>query len=236
MKVNEIFGPTIQGEGKSSGKDVLFVRLSLCNLHCIWCDTPYTWNWLGTPFSNPKKFDREKEVHEMTVGEIATRLVQLCSSVKSVVISGGEPMLQQNELVELLKILKKREYWVEVETNGTVFPTNDFLSHVDQINCSPKLATSGNAFTLRERPDALRALSASTKVNFKFVVAHDDDLHEIESLIKRYEMKNIYLMPEGQSNEALNQNEQLTRIACEKYGYTFTDRLHIRRFGAVRAV
>ena len=44
MKVNEIFGPTIQGEGRSAGMPTMFVRLSGCNLACIWCDTPYCFN------------------------------------------------------------------------------------------------------------------------------------------------------------------------------------------------
>jgi len=86
LKVNEIFGPTIQGEGKSSGMPCAFLRLSLCNLHCIWCDTPYTWNWKGTPFSHPEKFDQEKEIHIMSNEEILETLKTI--DVKNLVISG----------------------------------------------------------------------------------------------------------------------------------------------------
>ena len=55
MKVNEIFGPTIQGEGKSAGMQAMFLRTSLCNLACDWCDTPQTWNWKGTKFKHSEK-------------------------------------------------------------------------------------------------------------------------------------------------------------------------------------
>ena len=139
IKVNEIFGPTIQGEGRTVGKPVKFLRTAGCNLACVWCDTPYTWNWQGTDFEHPEKFDREKEIHDMSVDEIKTQLDQIGKDVKALVISGGEPMLQQNKLVPLLHLLKNDGYWVEIETNGTRAPSDEFLSLIDQINCSPKL-------------------------------------------------------------------------------------------------
>ena len=89
MRINEIFGPTIQGEGKSAGRRVIFIRLSMCNLHCSWCDTPYTWNWEGTNFSHPLKFNRELETHEMTVSEIVQEVKSL--GVKSVVVISPYP-------------------------------------------------------------------------------------------------------------------------------------------------
>ena len=45
LVVAEVFGPTFQGEGPSTGQRAGFVRLGRCNLDCSWCDTPYTWDW-----------------------------------------------------------------------------------------------------------------------------------------------------------------------------------------------
>ena len=47
----EVFA-SIQGEGRNQGLFSVFVRTSLCNLHCVWCDTDYTWNWIGTRFAH----------------------------------------------------------------------------------------------------------------------------------------------------------------------------------------
>src|SRR5271170_594917 len=101
LKVNEIYGPVQQGEGKSSGLDVLFLRLSGCNLACSWCDTPYTWNWVGTKFVHPEKYDPMKEISFMDTNEVKVELDKL--NTKAVVISGGEPMLQQKPLLPLIR-------------------------------------------------------------------------------------------------------------------------------------
>ena len=73
----EIFH-TLQGEGVSMGVPAVFVRLSLCNLHCVWCDTDHTWNFEGTRWVHEKdgvggyvKFKKEEVMMEMGVGEVA---------------------------------------------------------------------------------------------------------------------------------------------------------------------
>jgi len=236
--VNEIFGPTIQGEGKSIGKEVMFLRTSGCNLACIWCDTPYTWNWKGTRFQHPEKYERKNEVQTMQNEEIIAKLKELSPDVRSLVLSGGEPLLQQNKLVGLLTELKQDNYWIEVETNGTVVPTEEFIELVDQINCSPKLSNSGpdNTLQKRENPQALEALAQLDKTNFKFVVTNDEDLKEIFSLVERYKMREVYLMPEGRTK--IEQEEKQTKIAemAKSLGVNFSPRLHILLYGAKRAV
>ena len=255
MKVNEIFGPTIQGEGRSAGKLVIFLRLVGCNLACIWCDTPYTWNWLRTLFRHPEKHDPKKEIHEMSCRAVIRRLRKKgLRKVKALVISGGEPMLQQDEIIGLLrslrhnnflfrllyrsKLFKKTDYWVEIETNGTIEPKPEFLELIDQINCSPKTFNSGpdNRPETRERPEALRKLSASSKTFFKFVIKDEEDLPEIRDLVSRYEMKNVYLMAQCRTREERRQLEPKVTKMCLENNFHFSPRLHILYWNGRRGV
>lgn len=217
MKINEIYGPVEQGEGKSTGLAVMFIRLAMCNLRCVWCDTKYTWDW--------QNFDRTKEVHEMSISQILSQLKK--TDVKAVVISGGEPFLQQKQLTQLLRELKTLGYWVEIETNGTIIPTPEFVQLIDQINCSPKLANSGDLEKLRLKPLALQALQATGKANFKFVMSSQIDVFEVLQLVRKYSLKEIYLMPEGVTKEALAEKEELVKYVCQATGFKFSPRLHV---------
>ncbi len=235
MIVNEIF-ESFQGEGKSLGRPATFLRLTGCNLACIWCDTPYTWNWRGTPFRHPDKHDKRSESHPISVKEVHERLL-LCKH-KTLVITGGEPLLQQNEIIELAGMLKEKGWWIEIETNGTIPPYDRLMTLVDQINCSPKLANSGpnNHKYKRIVPSALKKLSDSWKTNFKFVIRNPDDMPEVLELVEKYALGPIYLMPEGKTKldqEALQ--EKVVSI-CQEYGFNFSPRLHILLYDDKRGV
>lgn len=244
IKINEIFGKTIQGEGKSAGKEVMFIRTSLCNLQCIWCDTPYTWNFIGTKFEHEGgiKYDKRKEIKEMSsekvfkllkYEELKKGILDLC---KAVVISGGEPLLQQKALLPLLKILRSEDYWIEIETNGTVEPLDEVLELVDQINCSPKLSNSKMKLSKRVKEKSLIKLSQSEKVNFKFVVSCNDDIDEIKNLIETFNMKDVYLMPLGINNQQLNKTRKATQDLAQNMNLKFSDRLHITLLGGGRGL
>lgn len=234
IKVNEIFGPTIQGEGKSAGRPVAFLRLALCNLHCIWCDTPHTWNWIGTSFAHPDKYDKLKEVHEMRPFEVLDRLVQ--TGMNALVVSGGEPLLQQKQLLPLLYELKKLGWWVEVETNGTVPLRSEFIELIDQVNCSPKLANSLDPLKLRLRETTLMSLANNGKVNFKFVVQTPEDLHEVLELINQFKFREVRLMPECRTREELADKEMWLKPIAEAQGLIYCTRLSILQVETQRGV
>lgn len=239
LKVNEIFGPTIQGEGKTAGKPVMFLRLSTCNLHCVWCDTPYTWNWIGTKHLHPKKHDQKTELHEMNEWEIAEKLKSLGGEkVKALVVSGGEPLLQQHGLIPLLKSLKEIGWWIEVETNGTIEPLDPFLALVDQINCSPKLSNNiQDEKYIRVRPKVLTKLASSEKVYFKFVVSSmEKDIEEITEYIKTFNLKNVYIMPLGMTKEELNETRESAQKLASFLQVGFSDRLHVTELGGGRGI
>lgn len=235
--VNEVFGPTVQGEGKSAGMPCAFIRLSACNLWCQKCDTPHTWNWLGTKFSHPDKYDKKKEIHKLSVEEIWQQISSM--GIQAVVISGGEPFIQQAALVPLLKKLKENGYWAEVETNGTFAPLPEFVALIDQINCSPKLDNEfgGNIPKARRLvPYALEQLSACGKANFKFVVCSEADAEQALELVKQFNMQDVALMPEARTKEELLAHSTLVKQLAVKYGFDFTTRLSIMLSGTKRGV
>jgi 7-carboxy-7-deazaguanine synthase len=240
--VPEIFH-SLQGEGVSAGKPSVFVRLSQCNLHCVWCDTAYTWNFEDTAFVHrddapgaPKKFDRASETTDRTVEDLARQLAdQPC---RRVIFTGGEPLLQQRELGELARQLKAADpaFHIEIETNGTIRPTGLAAELIDQFNVSPKLAHSGNALAIRLKPDVLAYYAADPRANFKIVVANPSDLEEVGALVTEADMPadRVWLMPEGRTPKELRDRETWLAEACLEAGYNFTDRLHIHLYGDTR--
>ncbi len=240
----EIFH-TIQGEGPSAGCPAVFIRASRCNLHCVWCDTDHTWNFEGTPWPHEKdavpgytKHRKSGVTLDLAPAEAARRI--LAFGCPRVVITGGEPLLQETEFLEMIHLIRAEmpDCLFEVETNATRVPSPAFANAVDQFNVSPKLANSGVAEALRLNEAALRFFAESPKAWFKFVVARPPDLVEIQSLRVRYELPHsrILLMPEGRTSAELDRHAPWLAETCRELGFRFCDRLHIRLWGDRRGV
>ena len=236
---------SIQGEGKSLGRPSVFIRLSGCNLYCIWCDTDYTWNWKGTRFvhqndqdPNYSKFDKKEWTAKCSIEEIYDLVKEF--PCKNIILTGGEPMLQQKGLTSLIEYFKNEDdaYQFEVETNGTVLPVPEFDRLINQYNVSPKLENSGTSVTDREVPDVYLFFSESQKSIFKFVVTRPDDLEEVLSLIEDYRIPTlkVWLMPEGADRPTLQANRKWLVEICKQQGFHYTDRLHIEIWGRKKGV
>jgi len=221
----EIFH-SIQGEGISMGVPSVFLRLATCNLSCRWCDTKYTWDW--------DNFDYETEVAEIDSSELQSNIQAF--KCPHMVITGGEPLLQQAELEPLVASLASEGFTFEVETNGTIIPTPELLRHIGQWNVSPKLRTSGMLPEERLIPLALETFAQLPKAYFKFVIAAESDIDEVCALKEQYNIPpdRVLLMPEGRTPDALERKNEWLSDACLKYGFRFSTRLHIILWGDER--
>lgn len=260
LVVSEIFG-SVQGEGTNLGTPSVFLRLAVCNLHCWYCDTKYTWLFndkmlykvradldeLGWEEelhpTDLRVYDQSKEARTIPIEEVESKIRTF--GIKHVVVTGGEPMLQQSQIVPLLHELKatndrcEDHFYVEVETNGTIRPSEDMLSLVDQWNVSPKLESSGNSKFAREKKDPLRTFVALSNSFFKFVIGEptfEQDLREIEILSSSFGIPpaRIILMAEGTEATVLKERTIMLSKICEKRGYRVTPRLHILLWGNTR--
>lgn len=161
------------------------------------------------------------------------------------VVTGGEPMLWQAELEDLLTILVEQHNLSHVtfETNGTVGLTADFDNVLSCLaddfdldvlfSVSPKLSSSGEKRQKAIRPDVIRGYYKSYPVVLKFVVASDDDVVEVGEV---YDMiwpndkdigPEVFLMPTGGCIEEYLVSAPIVANLCLKYGYTFTPREHL---------
>jgi 7-carboxy-7-deazaguanine synthase len=222
MVVSEVFGPTWQGEGPSVGQRAGFVRLGRCNLDCSWCDTAYTWDW--------SRFDPAEELHHVSVDSIVGQLDGM--AIDFVVITGGEPLLQQRHLQPLLQAIRGRGWRIEVETSGTISPSIETVELVDRFNVSPKLANSGVSMDRRRKTDVLRTLQDTGKAIFKFVVCEPSDLDEIAEL----GVEPVYVMPEGTDADIITARLRKLAEPVLARGWNLTPRLHVLLWGDRRGV
>jgi 7-carboxy-7-deazaguanine synthase len=227
MKVSEIFF-SIQGEGSLAGVPSVFVRLSGCNLRCVWCDTPYT-SW------NP-------EGREMGIEEILRQVNGYAAT--HAVLTGGEPMIF-SESVALTRGLKEAGLHVTVETAGTVYQqvVCDLMSISPKLGNSTPLEREGGRWAvphdrLRHQPEVLRRLTTEYAYQLKFVVAAPEDMEEIERIVKEIgaDPARVVLMPEGIDAQALRDRARWLAELCKRHGFRYSPRLHIDIWGNERGV
>ena len=221
----EIFH-TLQGEGTMAGTPSVFLRLAECNLACTWCDTKYTWDW--------KSYDYQKEVAELPPEHVENEVLRYdCSHL---VITGGEPMLQQDQMAGLVRSLKGRGFTFEVETNGTIAPTPEMAALIDQWNVSPKLVTSGNTLEERYVLGALKSFAALPQAYFKFVVTRGSDVEEVRRLMDEMSLsrERVLLSPEGRTPSVLQERSAWLSQLCVNENLRFSPRLQIYLWGDTR--
>lgn len=229
LNVNEVFGPTVQGEGPYTGQRVSFLRLAGCNLTCSWCDTPYAWDW--------ERYDRKAESHRREISDLGEEIQQ--HGTTQLVVTGGEPLSQQKGIVALRGVLPQHR--IHVETNGTIVPNEATVLAVRIFAVSPKLAHAGDPKDARLVPAALETfaeLAWQDRAFFKFVAKTTHDLTEIATLVRTYRIPNdaVWVMPEGADRTTHLRHMELLADGIVAHGWNLGTRLHVLAWGTKRAV
>ncbi len=224
MQVCEIFY-SIQGEGQEIGQPAIFLRLQGCNLRCRFCDTAYSQeikqkiDTKKLQTISTKNKPSQETSREMSTSEILKEIKKF--PAKHIVITGGEPLLQQKELTALLEKLKN--YFIEVETNGTVPPK--ISKYINKFNCSPKLS---NAIDLNLKYEALESFPKE-KTIYKFVIDEEKDVTEVKQFVKDHGLPKdkVFLMPQGKTTDEVMERSKFLIEICKKELFGFAPRLHI---------
>lgn len=214
LKVSEHF-LSIQGEGPQMGRPAVFLRLTACNLLCKWCDTLEVWK-------KGKRVGFESVLTEKEIFAI--------ENGAHLVITGGEPLLQQNQIDGFVMWLKNDIGFlpfVEIETNGTIMPSKYLSQVVRQWNVSPKLANSGEDIEKFYQPDVIAAL-IRLEADFKFVVNNEDDYIEAAGAYNMIPAKQFWLMPCADNDKDLKEKQEEVSALAIKYVVNYSNRMHIQ--------
>ncbi|RXK10301.1 radical SAM protein [Halarcobacter bivalviorum] len=248
LEVNEIFGPTIQGEGKLVGTPSIFIRLGKCNFKCEGFNVEYE-----TP-SGIKKCSCDsyyavdmafkEQWQQMNAQQIIKEVLLLEPNYKiDIVITGGEPLLywKNEEFQKLLKHYIENNYKVTIETNGSL---NIDLTETYQkqilFSMSVKLSNSLEPLKKRVNVNTLTKIITETEGSYlKFVIDEgfkEEANIEIQNILSSIPKVDVFLMPMGDTAEQINKNsEAVINLAIEN-GYKYCDRLHIRVWDNKRGV
>jgi organic radical activating enzyme len=219
---------SIQGEGLSLGTPAVFLRLAGCNLTCSGFD-------YGCDTKKVLAHSKKKEYEEIRDEWEKKGWLENLKNGDHLVITGGEPLLQQEQLIEFLDMLRD-DFWfyVEVETNATILSDVRFLHYVSQINASPKLSNNGDSRKKAYKPEVLKSYASFEETYFKFVVSKESDIQEIlEKYVVPFEIekRRVFLMPEGGTKLTIESRREWLFDMCKKYHMRYSGRLHIETWG-----
>lgn len=230
LPVSETFY-SLQGEGVTTGVPAVFLRLGGCNLIC-----------------GGKGTQKDKELHNGATWRCDTievwmksqaiqfkdildaQLVKQLQNGAHLIVTGGEPLLHLDRLVEYLQYLHSRVkgLFVEVETNGTITPTVQLTKLVNQFNVSPKLQNSGNSYAEMRNVTALQTFALCQNTWFKFVVSDASDWAEITTMYGAYiRQDQVVIMPAGETQNELDVTRPIVAALCKKVGLRMCSRMHI---------
>lgn len=203
LKVNEIFF-SIQGEGPYVGWPAVFVRLSGCNLKCRFCDTDHS------SFKEMEEKDIIKEIFDLSHYALKSPIV---------VITGGEPFMQ--DITELCRLLVKNHFYINIETNGTLYPGDKF----NKLIRSDSKMRGRIHFVISPKGNVNDFFNFPIKT-WKILVRGSTNIMELN---KKYNLmdSNVFIQPimlkrKDKTKENINKAVEI----CKEYGFRLSLQTH----------
>ena len=223
---------TIEGEGEFVGQPSVFMRLSMCNLTCIGfaspdsphgCDSYVSWS-----VKNKMQF---KDI--LSFLETSGYKDHLLNGA-ILKITGGEPLIQQKKLLELIDYINIEWGWlprIDFETNATLMPDPRWIQKYigATFTTSPKLTSNGDPRNKRYIPEVLEWHSTYGS-GFKFVVKDESDMDEIiNDYVDKFDIpaSRVWLMPCCGSREEHSRVCSTVAELAKKYYFNFSPRLQL---------
>ena len=223
---------TLEGEGEYVGHPSVFMRLSMCNLTCKGfasadspkgCDSFISWS--------VKNRMTCSDVLDHMDSEGFTKHLRNGAIWK---ITGGEPLIQQKALLDLVRDFVKRNGFIphiDFETNATIQPDDAWKAYKATYTTSPKLSNNGDPVEKRYKPAVLR-WHVENNSGFKFVVSSQQDMDEI---LERYindpdvliPSHRVWLMPCCGSRKEHIDVAPVVADICKNHGFKFSPRLQL---------
>jgi 7-carboxy-7-deazaguanine synthase len=237
IRVSEIFGPTVQGEGPLIGRPTIFVRAGGCDYRCHWCDTLYA----VLP-------EYRGEWRLMTPPEILARVEHLAGSVPLLVsLSGGNPALQP--LGPLIDLGRRKGFTFALETQGSI--SQPWFAALEWLVLSPKGPSSGMVTDWQAFNECVRIAGHGPRCALKIVVFDEEDYEFARLAADRYPTLPVYLQvgnPAPLMEHAVSEDADIGdlmrrfrwlagRVAADRwFAATVLPQLHVLAWGNRRGV
>ncbi len=180
LRIAEIFGPTIQGEGVVIGVPTVFVRAGGCDYRCSWCDSlhavdsAYRHDWA-----------------QISARDVLAEDERLSGQTPlTISLSGGNPAIQ--DFAPLITLGRDKGYGFVMETQGSV--AQDWFSELSTLILSPKPPSSGETVDWAKFNDCITC-AGSTETVMKIVIFDEADYQWARDVAARYPDLPLYLQP-----------------------------------------
>lgn len=241
LKLAETPFISIQGEGLTVNNSSYFIRFSGCPVKCSWCDTAYSYTEKGMDYDTKDIYKELKSLSSFYSDK----------KVNSIVFTGGEPLLWQDELALMVRELKENpsiNMSIEIETTGMLDFKKPLLYELStygfsniNINVSPKM------FYIKEHPESKEILINNLKIleslGIDFILKFvDEDREDMLKLINQIRVSikdfnhRVYVMPQCVTREEHLAKFESTLDFVMRNGYIFSPRLQILLWDSKKGV